>query len=395
MSLATPLRRATAAGPVVALILLVSLNLRPGATTVGPLLPEIRAAVGLNGFTAGLLTALPPLCFAAFGPLAPRLARRFGAAGALGVGMLLLGVGLAVRALAAEPVVFLLFSMLALGGIAIANVLMPSVVKREFPEKAGLVTGVYTAFLTIGAAVGAALAVPVAQSLGSWRSGLAVWGTLALLALLVAVRCRGLTAKTDGGARTLPPLRGSRTAWALAVFFMVNATAAYSTMGWLPQIYRDAGFSPNTAGLLLALCIAIGIPLAFVMPVLAVRRPNQRALVAVLLGTGFVAYAGLAFWPADLPWLWALLAGVSQSAFPLSLALIGLRARTNEGVTLLSSFAQSTGYLCAVPGPIIMGVFYQWTGEWVVPLLFLMVLLVPALIGGLRAASPHVLEDEL
>ncbi|ROO91168.1 CP family cyanate transporter-like MFS transporter [Actinocorallia herbida] len=395
MTLATPLRRATAAGPVVALILLVSLNLRPGATTVGPLLPEIRAGIGLNGFTAGLLTALPPLCFAAFGPLAPRIARRFGAAGALGVGMLMLAAGIAVRSLAGGPAVFLLCTMLALGGIAIANVLMPSVVKREFPQRVGLMTGIYTAVLTIGAATGAALAVPVAEALGSWRSGLSVWGVIALVALIIAVRCRGLTARTDGGPRTLPPLRRSRTAWGLAVFFMVNATAAYFTMGWMPQIYQDAGFSPNTAGLLLALCIAIGIPLAFVMPVLATRRPNQRALVAVLLGTGVIAYGGLAFWPSTMPWLWALLSGISQSAFPLALALIGLRARTDEGVTLLSSFAQSTGYLCAVPGPIIMGVAYQWTGGWEVPLLFLIALLVPALIGGLRAASPHVLEDEL
>ncbi|GAB2815711.1 CynX/NimT family MFS transporter [Actinocorallia aurea] len=395
MTLATPLRRASAAGPVTALILLVSLNLRPGATTVGPLLPEIRADIGLNGFTAGLLTALPPLCFAAFGPLAPRVARRFGAAGALGAGMLMLAAGLAARALAGDTWVFLLCTVLALGGIAMGNVLMPSVVKREFPEKTGLMTGVYTTVLTIGATVGAAAAVPVAHAFGSWRSGLAVWAVLAVLALITAVRCRGVTARSGDGARTLPPLWRSRTAWGLAVFFMVNATAAYFTMGWMPQIYRDAGFSPSTAGLLLALCIAIGIPFAFVMPVLATRRPDQRLLVAVLLGTGFLAYSGLAFWPATMPWLWALLAGVSQSAFPLALALIGLRARTHEGVTLLSSFAQSTGYLCAVPGPVIMGVLYQWTGGWVAPLLFLMALLVPALVGGLRAASAHVLEDEL
>ncbi|MCD0450295.1 MFS transporter [Actinocorallia sp. API 0066] len=394
-TLGAPVRRTAATLPLVVLILAVALNLRPGATTVGPLLPEIREAVGLNGFTAGLLTALPPLCFAVFGPLAPRLARRFGAALALAAGMLMLAAGLAGRSLAAGPVLFLLLTTLAMAGIAVANVLLPSVVKQGFPARAGLMTGLYSTFLTLGATAGAAFAVPAAEALGSWRNGLAVWGAIALVAAVPALRARRGTGRAEGGRRTLPPLRRSPTARALAVFFAVNATAAYTTMGWLAQIYRDAGYSAHTAGLLLALCVAVGVPLAFALPVLAVRTRDQRALVVGLVATGVAAYTGLALWPGTAPWLWALLAGVSQSAFPLSLALIGMRARTGEGVTLLSSFAQSTGYLCAIPGPIIVGVAHEWTGGWIVPMGFLLALLVPALVCGLRAASPHTVEDEL
>lgn len=166
-------------------------------------------------------------------------------------------------------------------------------------------------------------------------------------------------------------------------------------MGWLSQIFQDAGVSAGTSGMLLALTMAIGVPISFVLPSWAARRGDQRIFVVVLAGCGLAAYLGLALAPAGGQWLWAVLLGLSNCAFPLTLTMIGLRARTSGGVAQLSAFAQGVGYLISIPGPILVGTLYQRTGGWDLPLGFLAVLLVPQLLIGLRAARARHIEDEV
>ncbi len=190
------------------------------------------------------------------------------------------------------------------------------------------------------------------------------------------------------------PITRSRTAWALAIFFGFQATGAYVVMGWLPTIFQDAGVSSGTSGVLLALTMVIGVPVSFVLPNLAARRGDQRLFVVVLAAFGIAGYTGLALAPAGVPWLWAVLVGLSNCAFPLVLTMIGLRARTAGGVAQLSAFAQGVGYLISIPGPILIGRLYQATGEWYLPLGFLAVLLVPQMLFGLRAARARHIEDE-
>ncbi|MFG2124785.1 CynX/NimT family MFS transporter [Streptomyces sp. NPDC048710] len=403
----TPPTRAWATRLVVVGIVLSALNLRPAITSLGALLEEVRDGLGMSGSVAGLLTSVPPLCFAVFGITAPRLARRFGPAAVVCAGMAAITAGLLIRPYAGGTAGFLAASALTLMGIAVSNVLMPVIVKRWFPDRVGSMTGLYSMALALGTSVAAAVTVPLTDALGGgWQSGLAVWAALAAAAVLPwlpLVRGRG-TEHAPGRAHEpvraaqdqQAPLRitRSRTAWALAVFFGLQATAAYITMGWMAQIFRDSGVPAGTAGLLLAVTMVMGVPLAFVIPRVATRLPHQGPIVLLLGVCGLAGYAGLYFAPAAGAWAWAVLLGVSNCAFPLALTMVGMRARTGPGVVQLSAFAQSTGYLISIPGPLLVGVLYQQSGGWGVPIALMAGLMLPQMAVGFLAGRDRIVEDE-
>ncbi|WP_042409637.1 MFS transporter [Streptacidiphilus carbonis] len=404
---------------LVVAIAVAAFNLRPAVAALGPMLDQVRSTLGMSAAVAGILTALPSLCFALFGLLAPTAARRIGPAATVCAGMGAIALGLAARAIAPDSALFLLLSALALGGIAVSNVLMPVLVKRYFPDRVGPVTGLYSMSLALGTSAAAAVAVPLTNALGgSWRVGLGIWSLTAAVALVIWLAQLAVTRRADaragsaaasGAASGAAPgaapaaaaapvglrITRSRTAWALAAFFGLQATAAYATLGWLPQIFQDAGLSNSESGLLLAVSMVVSAPLSFVIPAYAARRPDQGVIVVALSLAGLAAYAGLAFAPAAAPWAWALLAGLANCAFPLTLTMIGLRSRTGEGVTRLSSFTQGVGYLISVPGPILIGVLYQREHGWYGPLAFLAVLMTVQAFVGRRAARPRQIEDEL
>ncbi|KUJ68910.1 transporter [Streptomyces albus subsp. albus] len=390
---------------VIAGMVLAALNLRPAITSLGSLLEEVRDGLGMNGTVAGLLTSVPALCFALFGLAAPRLARRWGPATVVCAGLAVITAGLAIRPLAGGTAGFLAASALALAGIAVSNVLMPVIVKRWFPDRVGAMTGVYSMALSLGTSAAAAVTVPATEGLGgSWRAGLGVWAVLAAVAVLpwIAI-ARGRTnrqARAESAAadsRDAPAVRITRspTAWAMAVFFGLQATAAYVAMGWMPQIFRDAGVSASTAGVLLAITMAMGVPLSFVLPRIAARLRHQGVLVVILGAFGLTGYAGLWLAPAGGAWAWALLLGVSNCAFPLALTMIGMRAKTSAGVVRLSAFAQSTGYLISIPGPLLVGALYQATGGWDLPIGLMAALMVPQIAAGVLAGRDRTLEDEI
>ena len=377
----------------------------------------------MSSAVAGLLTSVPALCFAVFGSAAPRLARRWGPAAVVLAGMAAITTGLALRPFMGGTGLFLAASALALAGIAVSNVLMPVIVKHWFPDRIGTMTGLYSMALAMGTAGAAALTVPVTRALGGdWRLGLGAWALLGVLALLVwlpvarnprSPRSRTAAAGSSTGPDSEPGQDGgpggddtgpdgrapgiriarSATAWALGVFFGFQATAAYVIMGWLPQIFRDAGVPASTAGLLLAATMGPGILLSFVLPRIAARLSHQGPLAVILAVCGLGGYAGLWFAPADGAWLWALLMGVSSCAFPLVLTLIGMRARTSAGVAKLSAFAQGTGYLISIPGPLLVGALHQHTGGWRTPLALMSVLMLGQLLAGLLAGRDRCIED--
>jgi len=394
---------------LVAGIVLAALNLRPAVTSLGALLEEVRHGLGMSGTVAGLLTSVPSLCFAVFGIMAPRLARRFGPGAVLCAGMVAITAGLAIRPYAGSTAGFLAASALALMGIAVSNVLMPVIVKHWFPDRVGSMTGLYSMAMAIGTSSAAAVTVPMTNALGgSWQSGLAVWAVLAVAAVLPwipfvrerrAARRGQVQPRTPAAAAAQDEPDGlriarSRTAWALAVFFGLQATGAYITMGWMPQIFRDAGVPAGTAGVLLAVTMAMGVPLAFVIPRLASRLPQQGPLVIVLGTCGLTGYAGLYLAPAGGAWVWALLLGISNCAFPLALTMVGMRARTGVGVAKLSAFAQSTGYLLSIPGPLLVGVLYQHSGGWGLPIALMATLMVPQIVAGVLAGRNSTVEAE-
>ncbi|MER5734694.1 MFS transporter [Streptomyces sp. NPDC002262] len=422
-------------------LVLAALNLRPAITSLGALLEEVSATLHMSGTVAGVLTSVPPLCFAVFGITAPRLARRFGPAAVVCAGMAAIFAGLLLRPFATGTAGFLAASALALMGIAVSNILMPVIVKRYFPDRIGSMTGLYSMALALGTSLAAALTVPMTDALGGdWRLGLGVWAVLAALAVLPwlplvkdrtgaprtepvgPARAAGKTtagktapAKTTAAAPPAPastaspagsasagpaaeavprPMYRSRTAWALACFFGLQATGAYITMGWMPQIFRDSGVPASTAGVLLAVTMVMGVPLAFVIPRLATRMRQQGPIVVALGTCGLVGYTGLFLAPSGGAWLWAVLLGVSNCSFPLALTMIGMRSRTGAGVVRLSAFAQSVGYLISIPGPLLVGVLYQHSGGWGVPIALMGGLMVPQMIVGILAGRDRTVEDE-
>ncbi|MFB6710267.1 CynX/NimT family MFS transporter [Streptomyces sp. NPDC056333] len=383
-------------------LVLTALNLRPAITSLGALLEEVRDGLHMSGSLAGVLTSVPPLCFAVFGIMAPRLARRFGPGAVVCAGMVAIAAGLVIRPFVGSTAGFLAASALALMGIAVSNILMPVIVKRWFPDRVGSMTGLYSMALALGTALAAAVTVPMTDALGgSWKAGLGIWAVLAAAAVLPWIPLmrdgRGApgqaTSQQHGDAPALRITR-SRTAWGLACFFGLQATAAYIAMGWMPQIFRDAGVSAGTAGVLLAVTMAMGVPLAFVIPRVAARMKNQGPIVVFLCACGLVGYAGLYFAPAGGAWAWALLLGIANCAFPLALTMIGMRSRSGAGVVRLSAFAQSTGYLISIPGPLLVGVLYQHSGGWGLPIALMAGLMVPQMIAGILAGRDRTIEDE-
>ena len=395
MSAATPTRLQR--GLVVLGIVVLAFNLRPSAVSIGPVLGETSRGLGMSAVETGLLTSLPVLAFAIFGATAPRLAELAGLHRLTLVALLFVVVGLAGRAGVGSSVPFLVLSLLALAGMATANVLLPSLVKLHFPDRIGLMTSVYSTALAIGLTSASVLTVPVAEAHGGWRSGLFVWSLTAGIAVLPWL---GLVVHDRRPEHVAPSIRlrdvgRTRLGWAMAGFFGLQSLQAYSIFGWFAQVYRDAGFAAHTAGLLLGVITGVSIPLSFVVPAVVARSHNQAALMLAVMSCYPVGYVGLALAPRGGAWLWAAVVGVGTCTFPLILTLIGLRARTPAGTAALSGFAQATGYLIAGTGPFGVGVLHDLSGGWVVPLLVLTALTVPQLLLGLAVSRPAYVEDEL
>ncbi|WP_310376694.1 CynX/NimT family MFS transporter [Catenuloplanes atrovinosus] len=385
---------------VLAAMLLVALNLRTSITSVGSLLTEVRAGLHLSGLMAGVVTTMPTIAFAVFGAFTPVLVRRFAAPRVLVAAMAALVAGQALRVITDSAVIFVVTGALALSGIAVGNVLMPMLVKQHFPERTGLVTGMYSVSMSIGATVGAAAAVPIAHAFGSWRAGLGVWAILALAAiplwLPAALRRPSAAPAAVSGAKALARVRpgATRLGWAMAIFFGAQSLSGYAAMGWLPTLFRDAGFAAEHAGLLLGILSVVGVPMGLIMPSLAARVRRLHGLILALAGLMIVSYLGMMLAPHAGAYLWVVVLSIGQSSFPLALTVLGLRARTPEGTVALSAFAQSIGYLFAALGPLLVGYFYGLTGGWTVPMLFLIGIAVLQAVAGLFIAAPRFVEDE-
>jgi CP family cyanate transporter-like MFS transporter len=383
---------------VLAAMLLVALNLRVSITSVGSLLTEVREGLHLSGLMAGVVTTMPTIAFAAFGAFTPVLVRRFSAPRVLIGAMTALVAGQALRVATDSAAIFVLTSALALSGIAIGNVLMPMLVKQNFPERTGLITGAYSVSMSIGATIGAAATVPIAHAFGSWRAGLGAWAILALVAipLWLPAAIRHSRATPLNGSRAAARVRPevTRLGWAMAIFFGTQSLSGYAAMGWLPTLFRDAGYTPENAGVLLGVLSVVGVPMGLIMPSLAARLKNLHGLILALSGLMMVSYLGMMLAPHAGAYLWVVVLSIGQSSFPLALTVLGLRARTAEGTVALSAFAQSIGYLFAALGPLLVGYFYGLTGGWTVPMLFLIGVALVQAVVGLAIARPRFIEDE-
>ncbi len=386
---------------LVAAVVLTALNLRTAVTSVGPLLSQVQDGIGLSSPLAGVLTTLPVVCFALVGWYAPALAARVGEHRAVTGALVLMTAGLLGRALVSGPAPFLALSAVALLGGAVGNVLLPSLVKRHFPDRIGPMTAVYTTALAVGLTGAAAGAVPLADAAGEggWRFGLGAWAALSALAVVpwlwhLGERGGGGGPRADrSGGRML----GSPTAWALAVFFGAQSLHAYVSFGWFALFFQEQGpFSASHAGFLLAVVTGLSIPVSAVVPALAARRPSQRPLVLALAGCYVVAYTGMLTATSFAGGvLWAALVGVGSGSFPLALTMLGLRTRTADATASLSAFAQSVGYVLAGGGPLVVGVLHGRSGGWTGSFVLLFGALAVLVVAGWLAARPRFVEDEL
>ncbi|MEW2547514.1 MFS transporter [Streptomyces sp. NPDC047002] len=374
-------------------VIALALNLRPAIVAASPMLDTVRADTGMSATTAGLLTTLPLLCFGLLAPFAPRLGRRFGMEPALLLTMAAIVCGTALRLI--PSMAALLAGTVVVGaGIAVANVLLPGVIKRDFPDRVGLMTGLYSMSLFGGAALAAGITVPLGHALSlGWRPTLALWGLLAVAALLVwAPQVRRHTRIPAGRASAAQhPVRGlwsHPVAWLVTGYMGLQSLSYYAAAAYLPTMLTNAGMDQSTAGWMLSFSSLLGIAGAFLSPVLAARgiRPGLLATVGAVLTAG--GFAGMATAPVGGAYLWMVLLGLGQgAAISLAMLFIVLRSPDTRHAAQLSSMAQCFGYLLAAAGPLALGAVHQATGGWTVPLVLLIVLLAPQTAVGLGAAT--------
>jgi len=352
-------------------ILLIGANLRAPITSVGPVLPAIQRDLHLDGPEAGLLNALPLLVFALFALVAPTLGRHRPER-TLGWGLFAILIGTVLRSLPIPGALWIGTGMLS-AGIAFGNVLLPGLVKREFPARAASLIGVYASAMAVLAGVAAGLAIPIERiSVLNWRWSIGVWAMLALIALIAWSPQLGQN--RQHGTPAVAPVRHQRSPWGhaigwqVSIFFATQSLVFYSIIDWFTSYAASHGISPAASGLYLlvyqmvAICTNLGTaPL--------IRRSASQITPGLMCGVLLViGTSGLLGLP-QLSWLWLVVAGLGAGmAMVLGLSLFTLRTTDHQQAAALSGMAQFIGYLGAASGPFLVGVLHDMTGSWTMPL---------------------------
>lgn len=381
-------RSATLPVLLVLTLFLVSLNLRPALSGVAPLLESIRAATGLSAAGAGALTTLPILCFGLIAPFGAMLAQRYSSRSTILAALLLLAASLVLRVFGGLPGLFA--GTLAAGAaIGVVMVLLPGIIKRDFAQHVGLMTGIYTMALSMGAALAAGLAVPLEQlGAGDWRVSLGLWAVPALLgaAAWAGTAPRDATAGAHARRPGMRALFGDMLAWQVAAFMGLQSMLAYCVFGWLPTLLIDRGMSPLAAGAVLSASIAAQLPATLAGPWIAGRGRDQRLAVLALIVLMMAGLFGCLYAPLGQVWWWAVLLGVGQgSSFTIATLLVVLRSPDTRTIGALSGMTQLVGYLLAACDPFITGLLYDWSGGWNMPAAFFALAAGGALAAGLGA----------
>jgi MFS transporter, CP family, cyanate transporter len=413
-------------------IMVLALNLRAAITSLPPVFPELSAALHLSSASVAVLAALPVLCFGLFSGFGAPLSRAVGEERVLLAALVLLAGGLLLRGALPGSMLYP-GTAVAGGAIALMNVLLPSLVKRRSPERAGLLIGAYLLMLSAGAVAASLIAVPVFRAAGGSGGGagwpvkitLGLWAVPALAAAVLwlpQARYRTRPAGADhsragprnagpqdaqppgtGPARSPGASQADRTtgrivmqrhalAWQVAAFMGLQSLSYYAALSWLPTLLRDRGVSAVGAGSLLALMGVGNVPTGMLVPVLAHRARDQRLLVAATVAVTMVGLAGAQFAPVGSAAGWMFLLGLGQGS-SLGLAIFCTMARAPDPVSAasLSAFAQAVGYLLATAGPLAFGFLHTATHGWNVPVLALLGAVALQLWAGLLAGRARTL----
>lgn len=370
-------------------VILVAFCLRIIITGVGPLLPEITESLGLSGSASGLLTTLPLIAFAAVSSLAGGLGRRWGEGHTISIGLCLILLGTVLRSIAGVAGLYIGTAIVGIG-TALGNVLLPAVVKAEYPTRVGQVTAFFTVAMVAAAALALALNVPLANAGLGWRGALLVWGAAVVITLIVWRKNASLrleaTEQTEAAAPE-KPIWKSGLAWCVMLYFGINSLIFYAIIGWLPTILQSSGMESGTAGMVTALYQMVSLIPSLVVPTLAGRRQDQRGwllLGSVLNIIGIITLMSSTAAAAQVT-ATVILGLANGCAFSMGLALMGFRAKNAVDAARLSGFAQSAGYALAATGPMVVGWLHDLTPNWNIGLGYVLFTSVVALLAGQRA----------
>jgi CP family cyanate transporter-like MFS transporter len=349
---------------LLAALVLVAVNLRPALSSLAPVLRQVQTSLSLDNTAASLLTTLPVLCLGLAAPLAPRLAQRYGTERVVLLVLLVLAGGIALRGLLGNLGLFA-GTLLSGASIGIIGVLLPGIVKREFPATADIMTGVYTMALCLGAALAAGITVPLAQALGSWPLALAFWALPALVAALVWRPQLRRPHPQAANARPAPSLWRNPLAWQVTLYMGLQSALAYCVFGWLAVILQDRGISAVTSGVMVSLSVMLQLISALGAPWLATRHRDQRPMIALTLALTLTGLLGCLYAPTHTLSTWVGILGLGQGGtFSMALSLIVLRTPDTASAARLSGMAQGVGYTLASLGPLLLGLLYKTTHNW-------------------------------
>lgn len=382
-------RRIARPALLVAGLLLIAASLRAPIIGVAPVLAMIQSTFDLSQAQAGILTTLPLLAFAALSPFAATIARDHGLERTLFGALIVIAGGIIVRFLGSVWSLYIGTWIIGCG-IAIGNVLMMSLIKRDFPSKVHAMTGACAMMMGAAAALASATAVPLAELPGfGWPMALAVIILLpAAATILWLPQLRHHTAPAKDTAA--PPEGGGRVwrsalAWQVTLFMGLNSFLYYTLAGWLPSVLSESGFSAAEAGSFHgAMQLASTVP-GLLLPLIVGRMRDQRAIaVAMSLLTAATLFGFLL--APSLSLLWSVCFGMSTGAtLILALTFMALRVGNAHQAAHLSGMAQSIGYLLAALGPYLAGKAHDLTGDWSRPLIGCAVLAVVLAVFGVLA----------
>jgi CP family cyanate transporter-like MFS transporter len=350
-------------GPLLVALFLAALTLRPQLVGIGPLLPSIQSDLDITHAVAGLLGTIPVLCMGLFAPPAPHLTARTGSRLAVGAAVAVVGSFGIVRALAPGAVGVIILTIPIGIGMGLAGAMLPVAVKERFPDRPGFATGVYTTGMTVGSALAAASAVPLADLGSGWRTPLLVFGVISLaLAALWLVLTRTEPRHDRVEARPLRlPLRDP-LAWRLVAAFFLMSSVFYGLNSWLPDIYVERGWSESNAGALLAVMNTLTIPTGFAVAWAADNWGERRVWLAGAAALQLVALGGVLAFP-DAGWLWAVILGIAIGPlFPLTMTLPLDASHRPSEVASLAGMMLGVGYTLSALSPLVLGAIRDLTG---------------------------------
>ncbi len=374
-------------------LMLAAANLRGGLVVIGPLVADIRASLDISAAAFGFLMTLPLLCFAGFSLIVPWVANRLAPMQVVAISLLVLAIGAIAR-------VFGDYSMMVAGtlvlgaGIAVLNVLIPSLVKGLFPGQASWLTGVYTLVLTTCAAFSFYSAIPLRDYFGDWHAPMYIWAALPLLALVVWLPMLKVSFKPAAPTNVSSSVWRLPRAWSLAFFMGLQSVQFYVLATWLPRIFMDAGLSDSESGLMTAVFTVIGVPAALMTPVIAAKLRTQHPIILIITLFGLIGVGGLWFAPAEGRYLWVVCLGLyGGSSLSLALALIAMKSHDMRQATALSAMVQGFGYFLASFAPSLFGALYDWQQDWLLPIAVLIALLFAQAIAGWPIASTGKVDE--